>query len=49
MTILNPDRSRIVSVEFIDNPYHGNHYTDEGELWSIDAERLHLTRSEYDQ
>jgi hypothetical protein len=33
MTILDPDRSRIVSIDVIDNPYHGEHYADEGELW----------------
>ena len=35
MTILDPDRSRIVSIDFIDKPYHGDHYTDEGELCSM--------------
>jgi len=35
MTILDPDRSRIVSIDFIDNPYHGDHYADEGELCSM--------------
>ena len=35
MTILDPDRSRIVSIDFIDNPYHGEHYLDEGELCSM--------------
>ncbi|PYZ02897.1 hypothetical protein C8039_08440 [Halogeometricum sp. wsp3] len=29
MTILDPDRSRTVSIDFIDNPYHGNHYANE--------------------
>jgi len=24
MTILDPDRSRIVSIDFVDNPYHGD-------------------------
>ena len=28
MTILNPDRSRIVSIDLIDNPYHGEHHAD---------------------
>ena len=32
MTILDSDRSRIVSIDFIDNPYHGVHLDDEGEL-----------------
>jgi len=35
MTILDPDRSRIVSIDFIDNPYHGEHYDNEGELCSM--------------
>jgi hypothetical protein len=35
MTILDPDRSRIVSIDFIDNPYHGEHHTDKGELCSM--------------
>ncbi len=34
MTILDPDRSRIVSIDFINNPYHGEHHIDEGELCS---------------
>ncbi|GAA0218768.1 hypothetical protein GCM10009000_037190 [Halobacterium noricense] len=32
MTILGPDRSRIVSIDFVDNPYHGNPDQDDGEL-----------------
>jgi hypothetical protein len=32
MTILDPDRSRIVSVDFVDNPYHGEPADDDGEL-----------------
>jgi hypothetical protein len=35
MTILDSDRSRIVSIDFIDNPYHGDSYADEGELCSM--------------
>ena len=35
MTILDPDRSRIVSIDFVDNPYHGVHLDDEGELCSM--------------
>jgi len=35
MTILDPDRSRIVSIDFIDNPYHGVHHADDGELCSM--------------
>jgi len=26
MKILNPDRARIVSINFSENPYHGDHY-----------------------
>jgi hypothetical protein len=32
MTILDPDRSRIVSLDFVDNPYHGDPAADDGEL-----------------
>jgi len=35
MTILDPDRSRIVSIDFVDNPYHGSHAIDEGELCTM--------------
>ena len=35
MTILDRSGSRIVSIDFIDNPYHGDHYADEGELCSM--------------
>jgi len=31
MTILDPDRSRIVSIDFVDNPYHGD-ADEEGDL-----------------
>jgi len=32
MTIFDPDRSRTVSIDFIDNPYHGEHHAEKGEL-----------------
>ena len=32
LTILDPDRSRIVSIDFVDNPYHGSADEDNGEL-----------------
>jgi len=32
LTILDPDRSRIVSIDFVDNPYHGDPDEDSGEL-----------------
>ena len=32
ITILDPDRSRIVSIDFIDNPYHDSPDEDSGEL-----------------
>ncbi|SEP14492.1 hypothetical protein SAMN05216388_103720 [Halorientalis persicus] len=32
MTILDPDRSRIVSIDFVDNSYHGSPDEDRGEL-----------------
>ena len=35
LTILDRARSRIVSIDFIDNPYHGVHLDDEGELCSM--------------
>lgn len=31
-TILDPERSRIVSIDFVDNPYHGSHHQQQGEL-----------------
>jgi|GEM_PF-2119064 len=37
MTILDPSRSRIVSIDFVDNPYHGTHYEDDGELCRMGA------------
>jgi IS4 transposase len=30
MTIPDPDRARIVSIDFIDNSYYGKHYADDG-------------------
>ena len=35
MTVLDPERSRTVSIDFIDNPYHGDHHVEEGELCSM--------------
>jgi len=32
LTILDPDRSRIVSIDFVDNPYHGSPDEVDGEL-----------------
>ncbi|EMA48520.1 transposase IS4 family protein [Halococcus salifodinae DSM 8989] len=32
LTILHPERSRIVSIDFVDNPYHGTYSDEEGEL-----------------
>ena len=32
ITILDPDRSRIVSIDFVDNPYHGSLDDESGEL-----------------
>jgi hypothetical protein len=32
LTILDPDRSRIVSIDFVDNPYHGSPDEEDGEL-----------------
>ena len=34
LTILDPDRSRIVSIDFVDNPYHGDPAEEDGELWT---------------
>ena len=35
ITILDRSGSRIGSIDFIDNSYHGDHYIDEGELCSM--------------
>lgn len=35
MSILDAEQSRIVSIDFIDNPYHIDHYDDAGELCSM--------------
>ncbi|RZV06499.1 DDE family transposase [Natrinema hispanicum] len=37
MTILDPDQSRIVSIDFVDNPYHGTYANEEGELCRMHA------------
>ena len=37
MTILDPNRSRIVSIDFVDNPYHGTYADKEGELCRMHA------------
>jgi len=37
MTILDPDRSRIVSIDFVDNPYHGTYAHESGELCRMAA------------
>ncbi len=37
MTILDPDRSRIVSIDFVDNPYHGTYADESGELCRMAA------------
>jgi len=37
MTILDPDRSRIVSIDFVDNPYHGTYADENGELCRMAA------------
>jgi hypothetical protein len=30
LTILDPDRSRIVSIDFVNNPYHGDPAKEDG-------------------
>jgi hypothetical protein len=35
LTILDPDRSRIVSIDFVDNPFHGSPAEDDGELCTM--------------
>lgn len=35
VTILDPNRSRIFFIDFIDNPYHGDNYIEDGELCSM--------------
>jgi len=37
LTILDPDRSRIVSIDFVDNPFHGSPAEDDGELCRMKA------------
>jgi len=37
MTILDPDRSRIVSIDFVDNPYRGMYADESGELCRMAA------------
>jgi len=37
MTILDREGSRIVSIDFVDNPHHGSHYQDDGELCRMRA------------
>ena len=37
MTIIDPDRSRIVSIDFVDNPYHGTYSDETGELCRMAA------------
>ncbi len=37
MTILDPDRSRIVSIDFVDNPYHGTYADESSELCRMAA------------
>jgi hypothetical protein len=39
MTIPDPDRARIVSIDFIDTSYYGKHDTDKGELRSAAPKR----------
>lgn len=35
LTILDPDRSRIVSIDFVDNPFHGSPADNDGELCTM--------------
>jgi len=37
MTILDPDRSRIISIDFVNNPYHGTYADESGELCRMAA------------
>ena len=37
MTILDPDRSRIVSIDFVDDPYQGTYSDESGELCRMAA------------
>ncbi len=36
-TIIDPDRSRIVSIDFVDNPYHGTYSDESVELYRMVA------------
>jgi len=38
-TILDPDRSRIVIIDFVDNPYHGSYLTHPREVSFDEASR----------
>ena len=37
ITILDRERARIVSIDFVDNPYHGSHHEDTDELCRMGA------------
>jgi len=39
VTIPDPDRARIVSIDFIDTSYYDEHDIDEGELRSVAPKR----------
>lgn len=46
-TILDPDRSRIVCIDFVDNPYHGSHFAHPSELCTMAARDGTMTCHRY--
>jgi len=42
-----PDRSRTALIDFIDNPYHGEHHVEKGELRSMAPGRRTTTHHRY--
>jgi hypothetical protein len=47
MTILNRSGLRIVSVDFVDNPFHGSLAHDDGELWTMNPKDSTTTCHRY--
>ncbi len=47
MTILDPDRLRIVSIDFVDNPYHGMCADESGEICRMTAKDSTTTCHRY--
>lgn len=47
MMVLDRSGLRIVSIDFIDNPYYGDYYADEGELCPMTPEDGTITCHQY--